>query len=89
MPRLTFKQRLQSIGACQGALDWVGDRTAKQAWKECPSLLWKEWLVGRVGTRKDKGLMESLYNRVTTWRGLHRLSKKHFPECPRLKWPAK
>jgi hypothetical protein len=42
-----FKQHLQAIGACADAREWVGDRTAKQAWDECLRADWLLWWVAR------------------------------------------
>ena len=41
----TFKRRLQSYGACEEAVDWVGERTQHEAWAECERADWMLWLL--------------------------------------------
>ena len=40
---MTFKQWLISKRACHPAIEWVGDRTAEQAWAECTNGEWMGW----------------------------------------------
>ena len=39
---------LQKYNACKEAVDWIGDRSLEQAWKDCPRGDWLLWLAGRV-----------------------------------------
>jgi hypothetical protein len=45
---MSFKEILVTIDACDDARDWVGDRTAEQAWAECPRGDWMLWLLSRL-----------------------------------------
>jgi len=42
---MTFKQQISDMTprACQPAIDWVGDRTAREAWEQCER---PDWLIG-------------------------------------------
>ena len=35
--------------ACGEARDWLGKRTPKQAWDECPRGDWMLWIAARIG----------------------------------------
>jgi hypothetical protein len=43
----TFKEKLQKWNACQGALDWLGDRSEQQALAECDRGDWLLWWFSR------------------------------------------
>jgi len=51
---MQFKEFLESIDACEPALEWVGDRTAEQAWAECERADWLMWLAYEVGESVHK-----------------------------------
>jgi hypothetical protein len=38
-----FKDKLKELGACQKAVEWVGDRTMKEAFRDCPRGDWILW----------------------------------------------
>jgi hypothetical protein len=40
---------LEGLGACPEAIEWAGDRTPEQAWRECPRGDWLLWAAERVG----------------------------------------
>ena len=40
-----LKKWLVKENACQGAIDWLGDRDAKTAWEECPRGDWMLWCL--------------------------------------------
>ena len=43
---MKFREKLQALGACREALDWVGDRDGATAWRECKNSEWMMWLLG-------------------------------------------
>jgi hypothetical protein len=45
---MTVRQHLEELGACSEALTWLGERTAKQAWEECPKANWLMWWAART-----------------------------------------
>jgi hypothetical protein len=40
---MKFKQKLIKIKACEEAIKWVGDRTMKEAFRDCPRADWILW----------------------------------------------
>lgn len=42
-PIMTLQQHLEKIGACREARNWAGERTAAQAWNQCPHHSWLWW----------------------------------------------
>lgn len=44
-----LKQQLITMSACNEAVEWVGDRTLKEAWSECERGDWMIWLAGKLG----------------------------------------
>jgi hypothetical protein len=40
---------LREMGACEEGLEWVGDRTLAEAWRDCPRSDWMFWLIGACG----------------------------------------
>ena len=40
---MKLKTELKKIEACKPSIDWVGDRTLKQAWDECERADWLLW----------------------------------------------
>jgi hypothetical protein len=47
---VTFKARLEAMGACDQALEWVEDMTPAEAWADCPRADWLLWYARRAGT---------------------------------------
>ena len=47
----TFASTLKAMGACCGAVEWVGDRDLATAWAECEMSEWMLWLAGRMAGR--------------------------------------
>ena len=47
---MTFKQQISDMTprACQPAIDWVGDRTAREAWEQCERPDWLIWEAHHV-----------------------------------------
>lgn len=41
---------LRAMGACQAALDWLGDRTVEEAWLVCRRWDWMLWLLRTMVT---------------------------------------
>ena len=44
---MTFKEYLESMNACQEAIDWAGGKTLDEAWQTCDRPDWMLWLYGR------------------------------------------
>ena len=42
---MSFKQQLIEMDACQEAIDWVENRTIKEAWTDCQRGDWMLWLL--------------------------------------------
>lgn len=40
---------LAALGSCGDEADWIGDRTPKQAWLECPRGDWLLWVIYCLG----------------------------------------
>lgn len=55
---------LARAGACPEALQWVGGRTADQAWADCTNGEWLIWAVARFGT--SRGLARALHAAMLT-----------------------
>jgi hypothetical protein len=49
-----FKDELKAIGACEKALEWVGDRSLEEAWAECDRGDWMLWYLSKTGYDKRK-----------------------------------
>jgi len=43
-PAETLRDKLQRLGACREAIDWVGERDLETAWRECNRADWMAWL---------------------------------------------
>ena len=39
-------------GACEDGLEWIGDRDAEAAWRECPRGDWMIWAAAKVGVQR-------------------------------------
>lgn len=48
MTTRTFQQHILDEGACQRAVDWVGDRSFTRVWKECPYGAWMVWYLWQL-----------------------------------------
>ena len=42
---MKFKEKLKKLGACNSAIEWVGNRDSKTAWAECKRGDWMFWLI--------------------------------------------
>lgn len=62
----TFQDWLQMKDACAEAREWVGDRDAETAWRECPRADWMLWACGRL--KLDRKLFVAIACRIA--RGL-------------------
>ncbi len=45
---MTLKDQLQVMNACHEAVEWVGRRGIKTAWRDCPRGDWMLWLAGQL-----------------------------------------
>jgi len=45
---MKFAEKLKSINACSQAVEWVGRRGLRTAWRDCPRGDWMLWLATRV-----------------------------------------
>ena len=49
---MKIKAYLRKLGACEDALEWVGDRDLATAWEECERSDWLLWGLGQMIGRK-------------------------------------
>jgi hypothetical protein len=42
---MSLKDQLVKLGACNEALDWVGDKTIEEAWETCEDSEWMMWIL--------------------------------------------
>lgn len=75
--RVTFAMFLKRHGACQPAIDWVGNKSAKTAWEQCRFPYWMEWLVSKL-RRTNKKSERKLVDR---WLELFPKSSCKVPLC--------
>jgi hypothetical protein len=45
---MKFKELLKDLDACKEGIEWLGDRTFKEFYKQCPRGDWMLWLFKRV-----------------------------------------
>ena len=45
---ISFASKLEAMGACGAAVEWVGGRDLSTAWAECEHPGWMLWLAGRM-----------------------------------------
>lgn len=45
---MTDRDKLAQMHACDDALDWIGERTIEQAWRDCERGEWMCWLLKRI-----------------------------------------
>ncbi len=81
---ITFAERLTQLGACPAAIDWVGDKTARQAWHECCRYDWMLWLAYFLDV--DEKVYDRCYlklweagNREASAEQLADIVRKHIP----------
>ena len=54
--RIALADRLDALGACEDAIDWVADeghRSLAAAWAACPRGDWMLWLAARLAGKPD------------------------------------
>jgi hypothetical protein len=49
---MTLSEKLTKMGACEEAVEWVGDKTLDEAWAECERGDWMLWLAQESGVDK-------------------------------------
>jgi hypothetical protein len=49
---MKFKTMLIKMRACNDAIDWVGNKSIKQAWEECERADWMLWYLSKTIDRK-------------------------------------
>lgn len=52
---MNLQDHLKLLDACADAREWVGDRTATQAWNECTRADWLFWWARRTDANKVDG----------------------------------
>src|SRR5271170_4918306 len=45
---MSLKSKLKALGACEDAVEWVGNRPLSTAWSECERGDWMLWLCARM-----------------------------------------
>ena len=58
--KMTFQEKLKKLKACSDAVEWVGNRTAKQAWNECQRGDWMLWLIGNSNPKNTLALRRKI-----------------------------
>lgn len=53
---MKFRDYLIKLGACNDAVEWVGDKTRAQAWEQCVRPDWMLWLIRKEKLLSDKHL---------------------------------
>lgn len=43
-----LQTKLRQLNACDDAIEWLGERSAEQAWAECERGDWMLWLIGKI-----------------------------------------
>jgi hypothetical protein len=61
-----FQDSLKALKACRRAVDWVGDRTASQAWDECERGDWMLWYAIKLKADR-KLIMRAAATTVVTY----------------------
>jgi len=46
---MSTQDKLQQMHACREAIEWIGDREAETAWKECERGDWMLWIAHKQG----------------------------------------
>jgi hypothetical protein len=57
---MTFRKKLEKLGACSESLKWVKGKTIEQAWKTCQKSEWMIWIL----TQTDLDLIDPLCDMV-------------------------
>jgi hypothetical protein len=70
--KMTFKEKLIKKGACNIALQWVGERTMKQAFADCERGDWILWAHGKFFPEKKRELVLAAAHCANTVRHLMR-----------------
>jgi hypothetical protein len=45
---MTFRDQLEKLEACQESLDWVGNKSLKEAWEKCENPEWMIWFLSQT-----------------------------------------
>ena len=53
---MKFKNKLIKMKACSEAIEWVGNRTAEEAWRDCYNSLWMLWYLEKINYKDEKKL---------------------------------
>jgi len=48
---MNFAKKLKELDACEGAIQWVGDKTFQQFWNTCVRIDWMLWLLFHYNKR--------------------------------------
>ena len=54
------KDVLQKLGACEDAIEWVGDRTPTQTWRDCKRGDWMMWILAKHVDQKGWATRDEL-----------------------------
>ena len=69
--RTEFNRQLNMIGACSEGVDWVGNRTLEEVWRDADRADWMLWLVAKAGVDRK--------NLVTCCCAIVRKALKYIP----------
>ncbi len=45
---MTFRNKLENLGACKASLEWVKDKTIEEAWETCEDSQWMLWILAKT-----------------------------------------
>jgi len=61
-----LQEALKQRGACQEAIDWVGERDFETAWRECSRLDWMFWLLNKMQGKPSWPRLETIMKTTIT-----------------------
>ena len=57
---MKFKDQLKKLEACNSAIEWVGNKTTKQAWDACEKGSWMLWLISKTNPKVSLPMRKKL-----------------------------
>jgi len=54
--KMKFADKLRKLEACEDAIEWVGDKSFKEAWNTCERADWMLWYIAKaeLGTKRER-----------------------------------
>ena len=57
---MKFQDQLKKLDACSSVVEWVGEKTAKQAWGTCENVNWMLWLIRETNPKVSLPMRKKL-----------------------------